>query len=303
MRPKIAITLVLAVIASALSACTTPYQSAGFLGGYTDFETQSGVYYVSFKGNAFISKEKVIQYWHRRASEICGGRDLYEIIDTSSESVPYVSGSEGNVDTYYKARKEGYIRCNGPSPKDSLQDILTSRQWRPKPYRDRLADALNAVKNVAIYLNLPLNEDALQRSAVDLEQCLSSKLGLDTSDEMDLNNAVGDCLFSIGLIQTGASYGVGYLYRQADATSDIPTVIDWKTASDGDRLELAAYLIDVGFWALHNRKLNTDELKSLGGDLEGCISKQSLNVPDSIQTDVLGAYCFNLLGLSQQDMD
>jgi hypothetical protein len=40
-----------------LSGCVTPYQPNGFAGGYTDFETQPGIYYVSFQGNGYTSKE------------------------------------------------------------------------------------------------------------------------------------------------------------------------------------------------------------------------------------------------------
>lgn len=35
-----------------LFACVTPYQPKGFTGGYANFETQPGVYYVSFQGTA-----------------------------------------------------------------------------------------------------------------------------------------------------------------------------------------------------------------------------------------------------------
>ena len=39
-----------------LSGCVTPYQPKGFAGGYTDFETQPGIYYVSFQGNGSNSR-------------------------------------------------------------------------------------------------------------------------------------------------------------------------------------------------------------------------------------------------------
>ena len=52
------LTAITFVVAIFLSACATPYQPAGFSGGYTDFETQPGIYYVSFKGNGYTSKAK-----------------------------------------------------------------------------------------------------------------------------------------------------------------------------------------------------------------------------------------------------
>src|SRR2546426_12636489 len=98
-------------IGIAFSGCVTPYQMAGFSGGYTDFETQPGVYYVSFKGNGYTSKETVVQYWHRRAAEICGGRERYEIVSQDASTTQYISGSRGQIDTTHKARAEGYIKC------------------------------------------------------------------------------------------------------------------------------------------------------------------------------------------------
>jgi hypothetical protein len=94
-----------------LSACATPYQKVGYTGGYTDFETQPGIYYVSFKGNAYTSKETVIYYWHQRAAEICGGQEHYEVLSQESSVTPYISGGSKGVNTVYKARAEGYIRC------------------------------------------------------------------------------------------------------------------------------------------------------------------------------------------------
>lgn len=103
--------MTIVTICVAFSACVTPYQVAGFSGGYTDFETQPGVYYVSFEGNGYTSKAAVVQYWHRRASEICGGTDRYEIVSQDASTTQYISGSRGQIDTTHKARAEGYIKC------------------------------------------------------------------------------------------------------------------------------------------------------------------------------------------------
>jgi hypothetical protein len=75
-----------------LSGCVTPYQPKGLTGGYTDFETQPGVYYVSFRGNGYTSRDTVIKYWHQRAAEICGGSDRYEIVSQGAYSAADISG-------------------------------------------------------------------------------------------------------------------------------------------------------------------------------------------------------------------
>jgi len=94
-----------------LSGCVTPYQPKGFAGGYTDFETQPGIYYVSFQGNGYTSKDTIVQYWHQRAAEICKGRDRYEMISQNASTTQDVSGFKGNINTTNRHSAEGYIRC------------------------------------------------------------------------------------------------------------------------------------------------------------------------------------------------
>jgi hypothetical protein len=99
--------LVLAVLS--LVACVTPYQPKNWNGGYTDFEVQPGVIYLSFEGNGFTSREVVVRYWHRRASEICpGGYDMLSIADIGQTHV----GSSGTqVFSVRRPANEGYIHC------------------------------------------------------------------------------------------------------------------------------------------------------------------------------------------------
>ena len=92
-------------------ATSTPYQKSGLRGGYTDFETQPSIYYVSFRGNAYTRKETVIRYWYQRAAEICGGTDRYEIVSQETSSNQYITGDVNNIDTAHKSRAEGYIKC------------------------------------------------------------------------------------------------------------------------------------------------------------------------------------------------
>jgi hypothetical protein len=92
-----------------LSACATPYQKAGFTGGYAGFEIQPGVHYVSFEGSWFASKKTIISSWYHRAAEICGGPDRYEVFSQD------ISG------TGYKAWAEGYIRCKQTATPASVE--------------------------------------------------------------------------------------------------------------------------------------------------------------------------------------
>lgn len=66
-----------ALIAITVVGCATPYQPQGLTGGFKDFEAQPGVHYVSYRATAFTDLDTTIQYWHRRAAEICpSGYDI-----------------------------------------------------------------------------------------------------------------------------------------------------------------------------------------------------------------------------------
>ncbi len=99
-----------------LISCATPYQPKGFSGGYTDFETQPGIYFVSFRDNGYTSRDIVIRYWHQRAAEICGGRQGYEIISSDALTTQHIGGTKGSLTTVHKSSKEGYIRCLNSEP-------------------------------------------------------------------------------------------------------------------------------------------------------------------------------------------
>ena len=94
-----------------LTACATPYQPDGYKGGYKDYEVQTGIYYVYYRGNAYTSKADVVNFWHTRAAEICGGKDRYKIVDQESGYKSSVSGTATLIRTLNKPEAEGYISC------------------------------------------------------------------------------------------------------------------------------------------------------------------------------------------------
>lgn len=67
---KVVITTLCAV---AISGCVpTPYKSQewNFLGGYSDTQVKEGIYEIHFKGNAFTTREAVIDYALLRSAEV-----------------------------------------------------------------------------------------------------------------------------------------------------------------------------------------------------------------------------------------
>lgn len=67
--------------------CATPYQANGLRGGYEDYRAGAGgAVMVTFRGNGYSSEGYVTRMWHRRAAEVCGGPEQYEVLDSAIDS-------------------------------------------------------------------------------------------------------------------------------------------------------------------------------------------------------------------------
>ncbi|CAI3801875.1 CC0125/CC1285 family lipoprotein [Rheinheimera sp. MM224] len=71
----------------AISGCArmvaweTPYDKESAwdkVGGYSDKQIGEGKFELTYKGNSVTSIEKIDQYWHRRAKELCNGEYTFE---------------------------------------------------------------------------------------------------------------------------------------------------------------------------------------------------------------------------------
>ncbi len=100
-----------------LCACAgpTPYQKRDAGEGYHDYEVRPGVHAVSFDGNGRTSRETAITYWHRRAAEICGGRDRYEVLGMDASGRKIFPPSPTVIREYTLPHVEGLIRCKEPA--------------------------------------------------------------------------------------------------------------------------------------------------------------------------------------------
>ena len=96
-----------------LTACvTTPYQKAGFYsstGGFEDKEISKGVYFIKSKVNANTKPQVSLDYWHRRATELCGHSnykaEVLTSFDTNVNPDPYSSTSQWPI-------ASGKVFCN-----------------------------------------------------------------------------------------------------------------------------------------------------------------------------------------------
>ena len=85
-----------ALVVLILTGCATAYQPKGLTGGYKDKEISPGKFEVYFLGNGVTSFEKVTEYWHKRAGELCQGKKYtYEYTDTKSLNSSTVIASAG----------------------------------------------------------------------------------------------------------------------------------------------------------------------------------------------------------------
>jgi hypothetical protein len=64
---KLILTAALALITA---SCATPYQSKGFVGGYSDTALAPDVYRISFRGNRYTSKDRAQDFALLRAADL-----------------------------------------------------------------------------------------------------------------------------------------------------------------------------------------------------------------------------------------
>lgn len=74
------------------AGCATPYQpmlhEGSFpAGGYTSRQIGEDEYEIYFTGNRFTSPDRVKEFWHRRAGEVCAPRD-YTVMDFALQKSP-----------------------------------------------------------------------------------------------------------------------------------------------------------------------------------------------------------------------
>lgn len=107
-----------------LTSCATGYHSQGFLGdGYSEIVTNSDSFIVTFKGNAYTSREKALRYVLLRASELTTthGYKYFAVVSSTDQSSAYnysntYSDVSGSANTYtYPNHANAQVRGSGSS--------------------------------------------------------------------------------------------------------------------------------------------------------------------------------------------
>jgi len=99
--------LIVTVIAAAMmfSGCATAYQKTGFSGGFSETQLGENIFQVSFKGNAFTSRERASDFNLLRSAEVAleKGFNYFIIVNsekyttTYSRTTPITSHTTGSV--------------------------------------------------------------------------------------------------------------------------------------------------------------------------------------------------------------
>ncbi len=89
---KLIILMPVVVVSLFVAGCATPYRplphEGGFPGGgYSSRPTGEDEFEIYFTGNRFTSLDRVKEYWHRRAGEVCAPGN-YKVMDFSVQENP-----------------------------------------------------------------------------------------------------------------------------------------------------------------------------------------------------------------------
>ena len=88
--------------------CSTPYQSYGFLGGFTDTQLDENIFRVHFNGNGYTSTEKASDYCLLRCAELTLQSDYNYFIIVSNDENTSISSYTTPTTTKTKANASVY---------------------------------------------------------------------------------------------------------------------------------------------------------------------------------------------------
>lgn len=71
--------IILVCIQLLLVACSTYQKKGGGSTGYSDRHVKDNIHYIRYSVFLRTDRNVLVKFWHRRASEICGGEDRYTV--------------------------------------------------------------------------------------------------------------------------------------------------------------------------------------------------------------------------------
>lgn len=88
------------------ASCSTPYQSAGLTGGFSDTQLSPDIFRIFFRGNGLTPSDQAQDFAMLRAADLCqaNGFSCFSVLDEHDSSSPYFYASKGDAVTVYKPR-------------------------------------------------------------------------------------------------------------------------------------------------------------------------------------------------------
>ncbi len=77
--------IILVIFAAILTGCATVYQKQGFTGGFSETQLGENIFRVTFKGNAYTSRERVSDFTLLRCAELALEKEFKYFIIVDSE--------------------------------------------------------------------------------------------------------------------------------------------------------------------------------------------------------------------------
>ena len=149
-------TLALAATLLLLAGCATPYQSGGFRGGYKEVQLDENVFQVSFRGNAFVTADRVENYTLLRSAEVAmeNGYDYFVIIDKDAyettgavytPATTYTSGSLSGNNFYGTTTTYGGMMSSYSKPSSS--NMIACYHEKPEGFSFRSENVISSLRD------------------------------------------------------------------------------------------------------------------------------------------------------------
>lgn len=121
-----------ALLVLLFTGCATSYQPDALTGGYNEMQLDENVFKVSFRGNAYVSKEKAVNYALLRAGEVTllHGYKYFVIVDAQSYSK---IGTHTSPTTYRTYGNTTYSSGGGISTTSKPTTTNTIKCFKTKP--------------------------------------------------------------------------------------------------------------------------------------------------------------------------
>ena len=100
--------LALTALAALLSACATAYQEKGLTGGYSETQLGPNIFRVSFRGNAYTSRERAEDFTLLRAADVTLEKGFRYFVIVNSEAGTKVGAFTTPTTSYTTGSAYGY---------------------------------------------------------------------------------------------------------------------------------------------------------------------------------------------------